>query len=207
VAERRGDTLLNTMLFIEMYTLNRAWTDLTDEEFFWEPLAGCWSVRQRSECRTPTPFGTEDWVGDFDADLVERAVRGEVTEPLTTVAWLMWHIASMPGRLAEPDFLGGTRSAESGRPAPYLGDHLIFISADDAALTMRTGWRALDRALQTATDVQLEHRTRVWGYHPGQPGRLPLATRSLPCWSTRSVTTALRCAFFVICAGRSTEDR
>ena len=65
VAERRGDTLLNTMLLIEMYTLNRAWTDLTEEEFFWEPLAGTWSVRQRSECQTPTPFSAEDWVADL----------------------------------------------------------------------------------------------------------------------------------------------
>jgi hypothetical protein len=169
VAGRRGDTLLNTMLFMEMYTLNRAWTDLTDDEFFWEPLPGCWSVRPRRVCLTPTPFGNGDWVADFDAGLVERAVRGEATEPLTTVAWLMWHIASMPGRTAELDFLGGTRSAESGWPSPYIADHPVFTSADEAVQTLRTGWRALDRELQASTDEQLERRTRFWGY-PGQPG-------------------------------------
>jgi hypothetical protein len=102
------------MLFLEMFTLNRAWTDLTDDEFFWEPLPGSWGVRQRNECRTPTPFGKGDWVADFDADVAGRAVLGEATEALTTVGWLMWHIASMPGRTLELDFLAGTKATESG---------------------------------------------------------------------------------------------
>ena len=34
-----GESLLNTMLFIELYTLNRAWEGLTDDEFLWEPFA------------------------------------------------------------------------------------------------------------------------------------------------------------------------
>jgi hypothetical protein len=157
------------MVFIEQYTLDRAWTDLTDEEFFWEPVPGCWSVRRRDECATPTPFGDGDWVADFDADLVERASRGEAVEPLTTVAWLLWHVGSMPGRLVELDILAGTRPTESGWTSPYLTDHPVFTSADEAVQTMRTGWRALDRELQAATDDQLEQQTRFWGY-PGYPG-------------------------------------
>jgi DinB superfamily len=172
VAGKRGDTLLNTMLFIEMFTLDRVWTDLIDDEFFWEPARGCWSVRRRSECRTPTPFGTGVWVADFDGGLVERAARGEASEPLTTVAWLMWHVASMPGRLAELDFLAGTHSAESGWTSPYIADHPVFTSADEAVQTMRQGWRALDKALQASTDGQLEQQTRFWGY-PAPGPRAP----------------------------------
>jgi hypothetical protein len=163
VAGKRGDTLLNTMLFMEMFTLHRAWTDLSDDEFFWEPLPGCWSVRPRRECRTPTPYGSGDWVADFDAGLVERSVRGEATEPLTSVAWLMWHVGSMPGRTTELDVLGGPRSAESGWASPYFADHPVFASADEAVQTMRTGWRALDRALKASTDEQLERPSRFWG--------------------------------------------
>jgi hypothetical protein len=37
---------------------------------------------------------------------------------------------------------------------------------------MRTGWRALDAALRSATDEQLERPTRFWGY--GAPG--PMGT-------------------------------
>lgn len=59
------------MLFVERYTLHRAWTDLTDQEFFWEPVSDCWSVHRRGESHTPTPFGNDDWVADFDAELGE----------------------------------------------------------------------------------------------------------------------------------------
>ena len=91
-------------------------------------------------------------------------------EPPTTVAWLMWHIASMPGRTAELDFLGGTNSAESGWTSPYIADHPVFASADEAVQTLRRGWRALDRELQASTDEQLELQTRFWGYPgPGPP--------------------------------------
>lgn len=51
----RGDTLLNMMLFIERFTLNRAWSDLSEEEFFWEPAANCWSVRHGRSAARPTP--------------------------------------------------------------------------------------------------------------------------------------------------------
>ena len=153
------------MLFIEMFTLNRAWSDLSQDEFFWEPVAGSWSVRRRNECRTPNPFGKGDWVVDFDAGVVE----GKSVEPLTTIAWLFWHVGSMPGRAAELDFLGGTESAESGWTAPYLGNHPVFSSSSDAVDAMRTGWRALDRAIRASTDKGLDQATRFWGY-PGYPG-------------------------------------
>ena len=169
VAGKRAEALLDTMLFIEMFTLTRAWTGLTDDEFLWEPLDGSWSVRPKAECRTPTPFGRGEWLVDFDGDLAMSSTREMPAEPLTTIAWLMWHVGSMPGRAAELDFLGGTRAAGSGWTSPYSTDHPIFISAAEAVETMQHGWRALDQALQAATDEQLEHQTRFWGYG-GQPG-------------------------------------
>ena len=89
---------------MELFTLNRAWTELSDDEFFWEPLAGSWSVRRKADCQTLTPFGSGDWVADFDADVARAADVGKAMAPQTTIAWLMWHVASMP----ELDFLGGT---------------------------------------------------------------------------------------------------
>ena len=47
MAGKRAQTLLDSMLFIELYTLNRAWTDLTDDEMFWEPFA------DRGACAVP----------------------------------------------------------------------------------------------------------------------------------------------------------
>jgi hypothetical protein len=81
------------MRVIEHFTLRRAWHGLSDDELFWEPIAGSWGVRRRAECQTPTPFG-DGWVVDFDADLVMAAIPGNAVEPLTTIGWLMWHIGS-----------------------------------------------------------------------------------------------------------------
>jgi hypothetical protein len=44
----------------------------------------------------------------------------------------------------------------------------MFTTADDAVTAMHTGWRALEKALRSASDDQLEQPTRFWGY--GDPG-------------------------------------
>jgi len=160
------------MLFIEMFTLNRAWNGLTDDELMWEPVAGAWTVHPAAEPRTATPFISGEWAADMDAGLVDAAMQGKAVEPLTSIAWLFWHVGSMPGRVAELDFLGGSHTAASGWTSPYISVHPIFTTADEAVTAMRTGWRALDTALRAATDEQLERPTRFWGY--GNPG--PMGT-------------------------------
>ena len=50
---------------------------LDQEEYFWEPAPGCWSVRERD--------GT--WV-------VDRVHPEPQPPPVTTIAWRLWHIAS-----------------------------------------------------------------------------------------------------------------
>jgi DinB superfamily len=168
MAEKRAEGLLEIMFFIEMSTLNRAWSGLTDEEFLWEPMPGSWTVQPREQCRTATPFVVGDWTADFDFDATVAAW----TEPLTSIAWLFWHAGSQPGRTAELDFLGGAHTAESGWTSPYLAAHPIFTTAAQAVTAMRAGWRALEAALRSATDEQLERPTRFWGY--GGPG--PMGT-------------------------------
>jgi len=42
-------------------------TGLGDEEFRWEPVPGCWSLRRRSEAVTPRAFGPGEWVLDLGA--------------------------------------------------------------------------------------------------------------------------------------------
>ena len=69
VAEGRCETLAEMMFFIERFTLTRAWNGLTDDEFLWEPMPGCWTVRPVEETRTPTPFVVGAWAADFDASL------------------------------------------------------------------------------------------------------------------------------------------
>ncbi|MEU6356240.1 DinB family protein [Streptomyces sp. NPDC047072] len=40
---------------------------LTDEEYLWEPVPGCWSLRRREEASTPRAFGPGEWVLDLGA--------------------------------------------------------------------------------------------------------------------------------------------
>jgi hypothetical protein len=188
------------MRFTEMFTLNRAWYHPSEGTFFWEPVPGSWSVRRRDQCLTPNPFGTGDWVVDFDGGLAGAAVDGKTVEPLTTIAWLFWHVGSMPAPAAVLDFLGGTKTAESGWTAPCLGDHPVFSAPCEAVKVMRTGWRALDRAIRTSIGEDLDQAhgsgaTRVQAHQHR-------ATRSSPAFSMRSAITAHMSACCAICTGQ-----
>src|SRR5689334_10352702 len=48
---------------------------LTDDEYFWEPVDGCWSIRRRSDT----------WVPDF-------AYPEPTPAPVTTIAWRLAHM-------------------------------------------------------------------------------------------------------------------
>jgi hypothetical protein len=65
---------------------------LTDEEYLWEPVPGCWSIRPRGEATSSHSSGA--------GDLVLDAVWPEpYPTPLTTIAWRLAHV--IVGCLAE----------------------------------------------------------------------------------------------------------
>ncbi|MGH3296198.1 MAG: DinB family protein [Trebonia sp.] len=160
MAGKRASTLLELMYQVEYFTLARAWKNLTDDEFFWEPLPTAWSIRRQDQCPTPNPFGTGEWVADFE-------IPEPAPVPMTTIAWLYWHIGSVPGRLCDIDFLGGMRTMASGWTSPYLTHHPIFTSADEAVTALRDGWQRLREAIERADDDQLEVTTAGYTYAPG----------------------------------------
>jgi hypothetical protein len=53
-------------------------TGLTDEEYLWEPVAGCWSVRRRGEAVTPRAYGPGDWLLDKGAPDIPASEYAEV---------------------------------------------------------------------------------------------------------------------------------
>ncbi|MDA8290813.1 MAG: DinB family protein [Actinomycetota bacterium] len=154
---RRAETLLETMSQIEHFTLGRAWTGLTDDELFWEPFPTARSIRRRDQCKTPDPFGAGEWVADF-------AIPEPTPVPVTTIAWLYWHVGSVPARLCDIDFLGGTRAVASGWTSPYLSHHPMFASAAEAVTALRDGWQRLRGALEQARAGQLDVRTAAYTY-------------------------------------------
>ena len=81
MAGKRAESLLELMYFIERFTLNRAWTGLTDDELFWEPAPGSWSIRPAAECRTATPFVISDWIADMDSNEARlKEMRAEAAQ-------------------------------------------------------------------------------------------------------------------------------
>ncbi|MEV5766736.1 DinB family protein [Micromonospora sp. NPDC052213] len=58
---------------------------LTDDEYFWEPSPGCWSVRPRGIGTAPVRAGSGAMTIDF-------AVPVPDPPPVTTIAWRLGHV-------------------------------------------------------------------------------------------------------------------
>src|SRR5579875_432552 len=61
---------------------------LSDEEFFWEPVPGCWTVRLRQTATSRLANGSGEWVIDYDDPDPQPP-------PFTTIAWRsvhIWHV-------------------------------------------------------------------------------------------------------------------
>lgn len=58
---------------------------LSDDEYFWEPVAGCWNVRPRGAGNAPIQAGGGDFTIDF-------AFPEPVPAPVTTIAWRLGHL-------------------------------------------------------------------------------------------------------------------
>lgn len=68
--ERGGSGRLS--LLLDQFDMAREAAELRlaglgDEEFRWEPVPGCWSVRRRAEATTPRAYGPGEWVLDKGA--------------------------------------------------------------------------------------------------------------------------------------------
>jgi DinB family protein len=60
-------------------------TGLGDDEYFWEPVADCWSIRPRGKSTAPIAVGGGDLTMDYALPPVDPA-------PVTTIAWRLAHI-------------------------------------------------------------------------------------------------------------------
>lgn len=58
---------------------------LTDDEYFWEPAPGCWSVRPRGAGVAPVRAGSGAMTIDF-------AMAQPDPPPFTTIAWRLGHV-------------------------------------------------------------------------------------------------------------------
>ena len=90
---------------------------LTDEQYFWEPAAGCWSVRRRGVSTAPIAVGAGEFTFEFAYPAPDPA-------PVTTIAWRLAHmivgLATRNGsHFGGPDI--GNAESESWRNFTYAG--------------------------------------------------------------------------------------
>jgi hypothetical protein len=111
---------------------------LTDDEFFWEPVEGCWTVRPGAG-------------GRFEADWQSPPPK---PEPVTTIAWRIVHLGAGCFANRASAFFGGASAPEDAtmsdprhRPLDLPGnaaDGLVFLH--DSYRKWRDGIAALDQA-------------------------------------------------------------
>jgi uncharacterized damage-inducible protein DinB len=86
---------------------------LTDDEYFWEPVPGCCTVRRTKS-------------GDYRADDADRAD----TAAFTTIAWRLWHLIENYGSIRQPQWLGVERPPggfERHHPAPSTAAEALAV--------------------------------------------------------------------------------
>lgn len=83
---------------------------LTDDEYFWEPVRGCWTLSRRGHSSAPLSLG----VGEFTMDYADPLPS---PEPVTTIAWRIAHVLDEFGSPSAPHF-----TSRSREPIEYPGD-------------------------------------------------------------------------------------
>ena len=108
---------------------------LTDEEYFWEPVPGCWSLRKRGAATETTTVGTGDYLYEF-------AYPEPEIPPVTTIAWRLAHLIVGVFAARNASHFGGPPA--SWRDFSYAGTASEALAQlDDAYVTWIKAVRTL----------------------------------------------------------------
>jgi hypothetical protein len=100
------------------YQLRPRLDGLTDDEYFWEPVPGCWSVRKRADSDASLAQGRGDYV-------FEQRWPEPTPPPVTTIAWRLGHlIVGVLGERVAAHFDGPPCAADSFEYAGTAEDAL-----------------------------------------------------------------------------------
>ena len=116
-------------------------SDLTDDEYFWEPAPNCWSVRPRSLITSPDAWGRGEYA-------VETSFDGSQHPSTTTIAWRLLHAY---------DCFRDYASRAFGRGPLDWNDIEIPGSAAAATHMMTEAVDEVRRYLEGTDDVLFEH--------------------------------------------------
>jgi len=125
--------LVNRMLGPEVDSGNGdpvAVLPMTSEEYLWEPVPGCWSIRPRKD--GPGPRATLlTGAGEWGRDSAEPG--HPYPPPFTTIAWRLSHISEM--LMLRADYTTGSHVLTSGTyttSGEATGAITAFVTASDA---------------------------------------------------------------------------
>ncbi|PZH15272.1 hypothetical protein C1I97_08525 [Streptomyces sp. NTH33] len=133
---------------------------MTDEEYLWEPVPDCWSVRRRTDGPGPRATvlaGTGDWGRDA------APAPHPFPPPFTTIAWRLNHLTELLALRADHTVGSHTLTRDDFRSSEDAAGAIAAFA--DAA----SAWR---KALLGADDTALDtvgHSTYPHGSDPDDP--------------------------------------
>src|SRR5918911_1009675 len=131
---------------------------LSDAEYFWEPVPGCWSVRRRGESPAPMAVGAGAYTIDFALPEPDPA-------PVTTIAWRLGHIIV--------GVFGSRNAAHFGGPP---ADYASFTYAGTAAEALRQLDEAYARWTEGVRGLGSDGLARPCGPAEGPFAAYPMAS-------------------------------
>jgi hypothetical protein len=131
---------------------------LTDEEYFAEPVSGCWSVRPRGQ-GVADEFGSGDYIIDY-------AFPEPTPPPVTTIAWRLSHLLV--------GVLGDRNARYFGGPALDYDSFVYPATAASALEQLDEMYLRWINGVRGMTDDTLDERCREPGFESSSMASLIL---------------------------------
>lgn len=132
---------------------------LTDAEYFWEPVPGCWSLRKRGTSTAPRAAGAGEYQYECAYPLPEPN-----PPPVTTIAWRLAHVIV--------GVFGARNAAHFGGPAVGWDTFEYAGTADEALAQLDS---AYDTWIKGVRGLGSEGLARPCGPAEGPYADYPLA--------------------------------
>jgi len=144
--------------------MKRGFDGLTDEEYLWEPIDGSWSIRPRTEQRTPPDTYRPD--GDWGLDI---EYPDPEPSPFTTIAWRMTHMTSSMFTAAA--LLRGRRLANGHLDESYPQTRSVAKTARAAVASWDEALDEVRSGIERASDEDLSrNESHEWLQEPPGTG-------------------------------------
>lgn len=135
---------------------------LTDDEYLWEPVPGCWNVRPRGQAGPDVPGAVTAGSGSH---VIDFAFPEPTPPPVTTIAWRLAHLVVGVFGARNASHFGGPEDSYESHDYPGTAAGALA-QLDDAHDRWMAGVRSLDA----------DALARPCGPAEGPFGHLPMAT-------------------------------